>query len=319
MKLLIEKSLNEVSIFDKKKEKTSPSNKTQNKPNDNEIDVYGILNSNPILNTKRDLYKKLIKISDNPNYLNYLSQLKYKIKSDNCNILISDAFNNYIIKGDEKWLRRSSQHEVILDTILSLIKANAISGREEWLNSKSLFTEEPFEIAFKIKAIAFVQKKSNLSGYEELSIKDLINKDGEFINAKEMRNHLEEINQRAKDKQKQQQLDDQAKKEQEKEAKKIEKEGDYGINVLKAYLKNNGEEKFNREILHNYLKDLCKDEGMKVITNQLIDSGRLDKKIDDQVLAKSHKSNIGIEPIELVNDDIIEIIKDETNKALQGK
>jgi hypothetical protein len=67
------------------------------------------------------------------------------------------------------------------------------------------------------------------------------------------------------------------------------------------------------------MKGIIKDTGtMKTLVSQVIDSGAVDKELN-KILKDRYKSYIGEQPIEMLNDTLLDAIKKVADDSIAGK
>lgn len=101
-----------------------------------------------------------------------------------------------------------------------------------------------------------------------------------------------------------------------KEKEKIEKDGNTGATILATHL---GTDKLTVEQVRDYAKSILTDSGnMRVINAGMIDSGAVDDSFE-KILKSRHKSNMGREPLELLDTAMLAAIEKVRKNTLRGK
>jgi len=106
-------------------------------------------------------------------------------------------------------------------------------------------------------------------------------------------------------------------KRQEKEQDAINTKGYTGAQILSQTLNTNA---LTRDAVHNYIKDNLIDskDSMRVIKQGIIDTGVVDLAIE-KLLKQRYISSMGVEPIELLNDALIDALDKATTKNFRSK
>lgn len=230
-------------------------------------------------------------------------------------------------------------------------------NRAPWLVHKSLYTEDDASINFKIKALTYASNTSlQNTANVKVSYKDFMDSRGFIKSAQAIENKLKTIKTTTQVQIGSLNTDDlsdifkkyNVSADKQKEFKKYlnDHKSEYtpfkkiddlfnnwynggsdtagnapstGKAILTQYLKTK-RKPYDLQHIRDYVKEILPDKGTNLGDIQIasINEGDLDDELDT-VLGKSYHSNIGREPIELLNSAIIKVVKDATNKALSGK
>lgn len=117
--------------------------------------------------------------------------------------------------------------------------------------------------------------------------------------------------------------DEDARAERNEKRKSAEK-GELGINILKQQLlktsevENPEEIKVTQDVMYKYIDSLLPDNNtMKTLIMKVIKTGQLDDDIE-KILEDRYKSNIGREPIDMLNNALIKKLSAIASDSIQG-